>query len=100
MEYVRTLQDLHEKPRWYNAITNNCTSAIRHQRAAERRSGWDWRMLVNGFGDELLYERGAIDQSRPFAELKAMSRINDKAQAADGDPDFSNRIREGLPGME
>jgi len=100
MEYVRVLNALHEEARWYNAITNNCTSAIRHQRAAERRSGWDWRMLVNGFGDELLYERGAISNSLPFGELKALARINDKARAADQDPDFSSRIRSGLPGSD
>ena len=33
----------------------------------------------------------------PFAELKARSLINEKALAADTDPDFSRRIREGLP---
>ena len=97
MEYVNAVNALHEEPRWYNAITNNCTSAIRHQRAAERRSTWDWRMLVNGFGDELLYERGGIPHSLPFPELKALSKINDKARAADQDPDFSSRIRSGLP---
>jgi hypothetical protein len=33
----------------------------------------------------------------PFAELRARSLINDQAHAADHDPDFSERIREGLP---
>jgi hypothetical protein len=33
----------------------------------------------------------------PFAELKAASLINDKAHAADQAPDFSARIRAGLP---
>ena len=42
---------------------------------------------------------GSIDTSLPFAELKRLSRINDRARAADRDPDFSRRIRDGLPGM-
>jgi hypothetical protein len=100
MEYIRTINELHETPRWYNAITNNCTTAIRHQRAANERAPWDWRMLVNGFGDELLYERKGIDTSLPFAELKKLSHINDRAKAADQDPDFSEKIRVGLPGMK
>jgi hypothetical protein len=29
MEYVRTVNELHERPRWYHAITNNCTAAGR-----------------------------------------------------------------------
>ena len=54
---------------------------------------------MNGFGDELLYERGQLDQSLPFPELKRISRVNEKAKAADQAPDFSERIREGLPGL-
>lgn len=99
MEYIRTVNELYQTPRWYNAITNNCTSAIRQQRAASDRAPWDWRMLVNGFGDELLYENRAIDRALPFAELKRISHVNERARAADQDPDFSEKIRVGLPGM-
>ena len=35
----------------------------------------------------------------PFAELKRRSLIDDRARAADQDPAFSIRIREGLPEM-
>lgn len=100
MEYARTVNELKETPRWYNAITNNCTSAIRNQRASSERAPWDWRMLVNGFGDEMLYERGGIDKSMPFAELKKLSHINSRAEAANDSADFSAKIRAGLPGME
>lgn len=100
LEYARSIKELSETPRWYNAITNNCTTAIRHQRASGERGAWDWRMLVNGFMDELMYEKGAIDRSLPFDELKRRSHINPSAKAADQDPDFSKRIREGLPGMQ
>jgi hypothetical protein len=99
MEYLRTVNELHANPRWYNAITNNCTTAIRNQRTAEERAPWDWRMLVNGLADELLYERGAIDRSLPFPELKRLAHVNERAKAANDAADFSERIREGLPGM-
>lgn len=100
MEYVQTINELNQTPRWYNAITNNCTTAIRHQRAASERSPWDYRMLVNGLGDELLYEVKGIDTSIPFKELKQVSHINAKAKAANDSADFSDKIREGLPGMQ
>jgi len=100
LEYIHTLNLLHGHPRWYNAITDNCTSAIRQQRTASERWQWDWRMLANGYGDQLLYERGAIDTSLPFSELKRRSLINERAKAANGAPDFSARIREGLPGFQ
>jgi hypothetical protein len=100
MEYVRTINELNVTPRWYNAITNNCTTAIRHQVAVTGRQPWDWRMLVNGYGDEMLYERGGIDTSLPFAELKKVAHVNVRASAAHDAPDFSDRIREGIPGMK
>lgn len=100
MEYIRTVNELSVTPRWYNAITNNCTSAIRQQRAASERAPWDWRMLVNGHGDELLYEKQTFDRSLPFPELKRISHVNERAKAADQDPEFSEKIRIGLPGMQ
>lgn len=92
--YIRTLNDLHERPRWYNAIDNNCTTAIRHQRTAAERAPWDWRMLANGYADEMLYERNSIDRfGLSFAELKRRAHINGRAQAANDAADFSERIR-------
>jgi hypothetical protein len=93
LEYIHSLNSLRNKPRWYNAITTNCTTSIRTQHAATERMSWDWRILVNGKGDELLYERGVLDHSVPFAELKRRAYINVQAQAADDAPDFSERIR-------
>jgi len=58
---------------------------------------WNWRILLNGKGDELLYQRGFIDRSLPFAELKARSLINPRAKRADASPNFSELIRIGLP---
>jgi hypothetical protein len=46
----------------------------------------------------MFYERGRIDTSLPFEELRKRSDITEKAKAADQDPAFSQRIREGLPG--
>ena len=99
MEYVGTINRLRDQPRWYNAVTTNCTTEIRNQHPVEERLPWDWRMLVNGLGDELAYERRTIDTSLPFPELKRRSRINDAARAAAIGPDFSQRIRAGLPGF-
>jgi hypothetical protein len=47
----------------------------------------------------MAYERKALDQTLPFDQLKARSLINESAKAANHDPDFSQRIREPLPGF-
>jgi hypothetical protein len=53
--------------------------------------------LLNGYWDRHLYDRGAIDRHLPFEELREKSRIDEKAHAAGDSPDFSRRVREGLP---
>jgi hypothetical protein len=99
LEYVNTINMLHDHPRWYNAITTNCTTNIRTQRPMSQRAPWDWRMLVNGKADEMLYQHHLIATGAlPFGELKQRSLINKRARSADKDPDFSRLIREELPG--
>ena len=98
LEYIHSLNAMRERPRWYNAITTNCTTSIRTQRPPGQRMPWDWRILLNGKGDELMYERHLIvTGGLPFAELKARSLINGRAKAANASPDFSLLIRVGLP---
>ena len=97
-EYINTLNTLHENPRWYNAVTSNCTTSIRAQRAAKLRAPWDWRILLNGKADEMLYQDHAIATGGlSFTELKQLSLINERARAADQNPNFSRIILEGLP---
>jgi Domain of unknown function (DUF4105) len=98
LEYVHSLNALRTQPRWYNAITTNCTTSIRSQHPSKERIPWDWRILLNGKGDELLYQDGGlVTGGLPFAELKARSLIDTRARAANDSPDFSKMIREGLP---
>jgi hypothetical protein len=100
LRYLEEVNQLRERPQWYNALTENCTTAIqRLARSGARRSWWSWKLFVNGYLDELAYDIGAIDRSLPFSILKAKSHINERAQAAAADPRFSVRIRDGLPRM-
>jgi len=101
VDYLREVNRLAEQPRWYNALTHNCTTMIRyHVKEIGGSQPWDWRILANGRLDELGYGRGTIDTSLPFPELKKRSNITEKAKAADSAPDFSVQIRDGLPGGE
>jgi len=100
LDYLQHANKLRRGPEWYNAVTDNCTTGIRAQRAAADRAPWDWRMLVNGRGDELLYERGVIATKVPLTELKERGHVNTRARAADKDADFSRLIRQGVPGID
>ena len=99
IEYLESVDRLASRPVWYNALTHNCTTMIRrHAQHVAPRNPFSWKILVNGFIDELGYERGTIDTSLPFEELRQRSDITQKARAAGDAADFSTRIREGLPG--
>ncbi len=101
LHYLAEINRLNEQPRWYNTLTTNCTTAIAtHVRALGGELPLTWRVLLSGYFPSLLYDRGVLDQSLPYEELRARSLINERAQAALGADDFYARIRVGLPGME
>jgi uncharacterized protein DUF4105 len=98
LDYLTDINLLSEHPRWYNALTQNCTTSIRSRvMDAGGQVPLDWRLLVNGKLDELMYERHSLSNALPFPELRAASEITERAKAADSSPDFWARIREGLP---
>jgi hypothetical protein len=99
LEYVRAINALRDQPRFYDTLTTNCTTTILlHTRVNPGHLPLSWRVLLSGYAAEYLYQQGRLDTSLPFEELRRQSRINDAARAADAAPDFSRRIRRGLPG--
>ena len=98
VDYLNEVNRVADHPRWYNALTQNCTTTIRrHAQNAGAGGRLDWRLLANGHLDQLLYERGQINTDLPFADLRAHSNVTERAKAADDSPDFSARIRQDLP---
>ncbi len=96
--YLDRINELADRPEWYHLLSNSCTiNIIRYINAAGRKGGFDIRHLLNGWIDRYLYRSGRIETSLPFDELRRRSLINAAAQAADGAPDFSERIRASVP---
>jgi hypothetical protein len=96
--YLDRINELANRPEFYNLLTNSCTiNIVRYLRMAGKPWRFDFRYILNGFVDSYLYSLGLLDTALPFAELRSRSRINDAAQAADNSPDFSQRIRAAVP---
>ncbi len=96
--YLDRINELADRPEWYHLLSNSCTiNIIRYINAAGRKGGFDIRHLLNGWIDRYLYRSGRIETSLPFDELRRRSLINAAAQAAEGAPDFSERIRASVP---
>jgi len=100
LQYLGEINKLKEKPRWYNALTHNCTTAIRHHSKQIGAAGpLDWRLFLNGHLAELGYERGVLDQSLSLEALREASHISARANNLPADENFSNAIRKDLPGF-
>jgi hypothetical protein len=96
--YLERINELADRPEFYNLLTNSCTiNIVRYANAAGRSGRFDIRHLLNGLIDGYLYYSGRIDTTLPFDELRRRSLINAAAQAANAAADFSERIRASLP---
>jgi hypothetical protein len=99
-EYLREINSLRERPKFYNTLTTNCTGNIwLHARVNPGHVPYSWKILASGYVPEYLYEQGRLDTHLPFSELKRRGHVNALAQAADGASDFSQRIRAALPSL-
>lgn len=96
--YLDRINELADRPEFYHLLSNSCTvNIVRYANASGRQGRFDLRHLFNGLVDSYLYHSGRVDTSLPFDELRRRSLINAAAQAADGAPDFPDRIRAVLP---
>jgi len=99
LDYLQAMNDMCVHPRFYNTLTTNCTTTVlMHTRMNPESPPMSWKILLSGYLPDYLYELGRIDTAKPFADLEKLSRVNERAQAADkDDASFSQRLRQGLP---
>jgi hypothetical protein len=102
--YLGWMNAAHERPEWYNALTKNCSTPMTAYLAKAKIGGisrWDWRGILDGSGDKMLYELGDLAGDQlPFEQLQRQAWINPVAQKAGDDAHFSAAIRAGRAGFE
>ncbi len=99
LQYVQDANALAAKPQFYNSLTTNCTTTVAGLvKAMGKPVPLDWRLIVNGYLPDYLYENDMLTKRVPLAEVKSLSHIAARATAADQAPDFSRAIRAGVPG--
>lgn len=104
LAYAADIDKLALKPRWYNTLTTNCTTMV-FKLVRRLAPHWafsvplDPRVVLSGYLPGYLQQIGALRQDIPLAELTRLARISDRARTlSPDDPDFSAKIREGVPG--
>ena len=93
-DVLNRVNQLAERPEFYDTLTNNCTSNIvRHvNRIKPDRIRHD-PVLLPGYSDELAYDEGLIVRHGTFVETKRQAYVNPLAQRYAGHEDFSELIR-------
>jgi hypothetical protein len=91
--------ELAAHPEFYNTLTNTCTTEIlrRVNDVVPGRIPWSYKVLFPGYSDQLASEIGLLDIDFPPHMIRQYFRINSAAERFADAPDFSVKIREGLP---
>ncbi|MFT4095766.1 MAG: DUF4105 domain-containing protein [Rhodoblastus sp.] len=98
LQYVQDANALAAKPQFYNSLTTNCTTTVAGLvKAMGKPVPLDWRLIVNGYLPDYLYENDMLTKRVPLVDVKRLSHIGARAKAANDATDFSQAIREGVP---
>ncbi len=98
VDILRQVGKLAEEPAFYRTLGRNCTtSLISHINAIPgQKVAFSRKLLMNGYSDQLAYERGRIRSNLPFNETKRLHFISPIAKKYNDDPEFSHKIRAEL----
>ncbi len=92
---IARVNALHETAEFYNTLSQNCLTSL----AADfwsiggENNHFDYRMLANGYSDEMLYQRGRLKSSAPFSAMKQQANINQYTKVNHYNPFYSKKIR-------
>ncbi len=95
VDFLQGAETLRAHPRFYNTLFCNCTTTlIEHVNHVLPTKVPFWqRRMMNGYTDHAAFQNGWLAGNGGFDELRLKSNINERAQKADHDPDFSRKIR-------
>ncbi|OJF94359.1 DUF4105 domain-containing protein [Pararhizobium antarcticum] len=98
MAYVDAANALAETPRFYNTVTANCTTIVYDMVARIVPDlPLDYRLIFSGYLAEYIDTVRGLTPGFTLEQLRMAGRIGPRAVEADNTPDFSARIREGIP---
>ncbi len=96
--YVAAANEVSLKPRWFNSVFTNCSrSVITLARGVGIDLPLDYRVLVNGYFPNYLYDRGTMNSDVSLEEIYRLGDITERAAAVGLTDAFSEAIRQGLP---
>lgn len=96
--YVAAANIIAQEPLWFNSVFTNCSrSAILLARYVGINLPLDYRIIVNGYFPDLLYEQGSLNTEVSLKDHYTLGAIDDRAIATGLNEGYSKAIREGVP---
>jgi drug/metabolite transporter superfamily protein YnfA len=96
--YVAKSNALAQQPEFFNSLFSNCSATvIKMASAIGDNIPFDWRLIVNGYFPNYLYDHGALSTSVSLQELRQLGKIDARAIAHGLQPGYSEAIRVGVP---
>ena len=96
--YVTAANKLAKKPVWFNSVFQNCSSSdVTLARLVGADLPLDWRLVVNGYMPEYLYERDAMNSTVLSKIYFLLGNITKHANNSGLTNAYSAAIREGVP---
>jgi hypothetical protein len=98
LSMINKTTKIKSQPEFYNTLLQSCTNTIGNHIIETGLYDIPWwrRRILTGNIDERVYKEGFLDARVPFKDLRTAALINERAQAADKDKDFSRKIRTHL----
>lgn len=92
---LQRAEDVRRRPQYYNTLTNNCATnlAAAVNEIAPRRLRWSHALVLPGYSDEFAWDQGLLAIEDAPERVRERYRVNARAAAAWGQPDFSIAIR-------
>lgn len=99
LSYVEQANALAVTPRFYNTLTVNCTTLVYSMlRQTGEMFPLDPRLLLTGYLPSYIQAQDGLMTGFSLQQLRELGHINARSHAAAGQPDYSKRIRQGVPG--
>lgn len=98
VDVLRQANEVASEPTFYNSLVANCTTVLfGAARTVDPNLPLDWRIILNGYLPDYLYDNRLVDTRLSFRELRARGSVSQRGREAGDSEDFSARIREGIP---
>lgn len=99
LSYIEQANQLIEQPRFYNTVTANCTTLVFGM--MQHISGGlplDARLLLTGYLPSYVQELDGLTDGFDLAQLRSAGRITERSKQAGQSSNYSQIIRQGVPG--